>query len=183
MTVNIFRPFLTTLCRQSVLSQTLHMDNKNNSGSRLNHQFLMLLTHMCNTINQNYSFMSSLTSMSTCCVAIFISLAVSSCIHHDQLPSPRAKSQTKRTALLINHRMANSDFHRSEYNCEAWYLFFFRRSLDSLCEKQENARTALLRKIPPLQPEHQLHFVLGLNWGQKIEYNRWWWPKLATLTL
>lgn len=183
MTVNIFRPFLTTLCRQSVLSQTLHMDNKNNSGSRLNHQFLMLLTHMCNTINQNYSFMSSLTSMSTWCVAIFISLAVSSCIHHDQLPSPRAKSQTKRTALLINHRMANSDFHRSEYNCEAWYLFFFRRSLDSLCEKQENARTALLRKIPPLQPVHQLHFVLGLNWGQKIEYNRWWWSKLATLTL
>ena len=181
MTVNIFRPFLTTLCVQSVLSQTLHVDNKNNSGSRLNHQFLMLLTQMRNTINQNYSFMSCLTSMSTCCVAIFISLAICSCMYHDKLPSPRAKNQTKCTALLINHRMANSDFHK--YNCEAWYLFFFRRSLDSLCEKQENARTELLRKIPPLQPVHQLHFVLGPNWGQKIEYNRWWWSKLATLTL
>ena len=95
MTVNIFRPFLTTLCVQSVLSQTLHMDNKNNSGSRLNHQFLMLLTHMRGTINQNYSFMSCLTSMSTCCVAIFISLAIFSCIYHDKLPSPRAKNQTK----------------------------------------------------------------------------------------
>ena len=129
------------------------MDNKNNSGSRLNHQFLMLLTQMRNTINQNYSFMSCLTSMSTCCVAIFRSLAFCSCMYHDKLPSPRAKNQTKCTALLINHRMANSDFHK--YNCEAWYLFFFRRSLDSLCEKQENARTALLRKIPPLQPVHQ----------------------------
>ena len=95
MTVNIFRPFLTTLCVQSVLSQTPHMDNKNNSGSRLNHQFLMLLTQMRNTINQNYSFMSCLTSMSTCCVAIFISLAICSCIYHDKLPSPRAKNQTK----------------------------------------------------------------------------------------
>ena len=95
MTVNIFRPFLTTLCIQSVLSQTLHMDNKNNSGSRLNHQFLMLLTHMRKTINQNYSFMSCLTSISTCCVAIFISLAICSCIYHDKLPSPRAKNQTK----------------------------------------------------------------------------------------
>ena len=183
MTVNIFRLFLTKLCIQSVLSQTLHMENKNNSGSRHNHQFLMLLTHMCNTINQNYSLSSCLTSMSTCCVAIFISLAICSCIYPDKLPSPRAKNQTKCTTLLINHRMTNSDFHRSEYNCEAWYLFFFRRSLDSLCEKQENARTALLRKIPPLQPVQQLHFVLGPNWAQKIEYNRRWWSKLATLTL
>ena len=162
MTVNIFRPFLTTLCIQSVLSQTLHMDNKNNSGSRLNHQFLMLLTQMRNTINQNYSFMSCLTSMSTCCVAIFISLAICSCIYHDKLPSPRAKNQTKWPIVTFT---GQSTIVKLDIYC----------SLDEVLTayaKNKRMRTALLRKMPPLQPVHQLHFVLGPNWGQKIEYNR-----------
>lgn len=162
MTVNIFRPFLTTLCIQSVLSQTLHMDNKNNSGSRLNHQFLMLLTHMRSTINQNYSFMSCLTSMSTCCVAIFRSLAFCSCMYHDKLPSPRAKNQTKWPIVTFTGQ-------RTIVKLDIYF------SLDEVLTayaKNKRMRTALLRKMPPLQPVHQLHFVLGPNWGQKIEYNR-----------
>lgn len=162
MTVNIFRPFLTTLCVQSVLSQTLHMDNKNNSGSRLNHQFLMLLTHMPNTINQNYSFMSCLTSMSTCCVAIFISLAICSCIYHDKLPSPRAKNQTKWPIVTFT---GQSTILKLD-------IYFSLDEVLTAYAKNKRMRTALLRKMPPLQPVHQLHFVLGPNWGQKIEYNR-----------
>ena len=162
MTVNIFRPFLTTLCIQSVLSQTLHMDNKNNSGSRLNHQFLMLLTHMPNTINQNYSFMSCLTSMSTCCVAIFISLAICSCIYHDKLPSPRAKNQTKWPIVTFT---GQSTIVKLD-------IYFSLDEVLTAYAKNKRMRTALLRKMPPLQPVHQLHFVLGPNWGQKIEYNR-----------
>ena len=164
MTVNIFRSFLTTLCVQSVLSQTLHMDNKNNSGSRLNHQFLMLLTQMRNTINQNYSFMSCLTSMSTCCVAIFISLAIFSCIYHDKLPSPRAKNQTKWPIVTFT---GQSTIVKLD-------IYF---SLDVVLtayakNKRMRAWRCYVRYILPLQPVHQLHFVLGPNWGQKIEYNR-----------
>ena len=162
MTVNIFRPFLTTLCIQSVLSQPLQMDNKNNSGSRLNHQFLMLLTHMPNTINQNYSFMSCLTSMSTCCVAIFISLAICSCIYHDKLPSPRAKNQTKWPIVTFT---GQSTIVKLD-------IYFSLDEVLTAYAKNKRMRTALLRKMPPLQPVHQLHFVLGPNWGQKIEYNR-----------
>ena len=173
MTVNIFRPFLTTLCIQSVLSQTLHMDNKNNSGSRLNHQFLMLLTHMRSTINQNYSYMSCLTSMSTCCVAIFRSLAFCSCMYHDKLPSPRAKNQTKWPIVTFT---GQSTIVKLD-------IYFSLDEVLTAYAKNKRMRTALLRKMPPLQPVHQLHFVLGPNWGQKIEYNRWWWSKLATLTL
>ena len=162
MTVNIFRPFLTTLCIQSVLSQTLHMDNKNNSGSRLNHQFLMLLTHMRSTINQNYSFMSCLTSMSTCCVAIFRSLAFCSCMYHDKLPSPRAKNQTKWPIVTFT---GQSTIVKLD-------IYFSLDEVLTAYAKNKRMRTALLRKMPPLQPVHQLHFVLGPNWGQKIEYNR-----------
>lgn len=149
------------------------MDNKNNSGSRLNHQFLMLLTHMPNTINQNYSFMSCLTSMSTCCVAIFISLAICSCIYHDKLPSPRAKNQTKWPIVTFT---GQSTIVKLD-------IYFSLDEVLTAYAKNKRMRTALLRKMPPLQPVHQLHFVLGPNWGQKIEYNRWWWSKLATLTL
>ena len=149
------------------------MDNKNNSGSRLNHQFLMLLTHMRSTINQNYSFMSSLTSMSTCCVAIFISLAICSCIYHDKLPSPRAKNQTKWPIVTFT---GQSTIVKLD-------IYFSLDEVLTAYAKNKRMRTALLRKMPPLQPVHQLHFVLGPNWGQKIEYNRWWWSKLATLTL
>ena len=138
------------------------MDNKNNSGSRINHQFLMLLTHMRNTINQNYSFMSCLTSMSTCCVAIFISLAICSCIYHDKLPSPRAKNQTKWPIVTFT---GQSTIVKLD-------IYFSLDEVLTAYAKNKRMRTALLRKMPPLQPVHQLHFVLGPNWGQKIEYNR-----------
>lgn len=106
--------------------------------------------------------MSCLTSMSTCCVAIFISLAICSCIYHDKLPSPRAKNQTKWPIVTFT---GQSTIVKLD-------IYFSLDEVLTAYAKNKRMRTALLRKMPPLQPVHQLHFILGPNWGQKIEYNR-----------
>ena len=100
--------------------------------------------------------------MSTCCVAIFRSLAFCSCMYHDKLPSPRAKNQTKWPIVTFT---GQSTIVKLD-------IYFSLDEVLTAYAKNKRMRTALLRNIPPLQPVHQLHFVLGPNWGQKIEYNR-----------